>query len=420
MKVCLVDDQRVVVDSLKNGIQWERLQVETVYTACSAREAKLILRNFPVDILLTDIEMPEEDGISLWRWAKKELPELECIFLTSHADFAYAREAIQLGSFDYILQPVRFSEVEDALLRVQKRLLEKNQVRRLLDETRLIKKQQNHILDAMLAKLLMKNWVDARETYESLRIACEGENRKLYLYPVLIQIMHWRRLTEHWDKQLVSLVFQNVAEELFHERKAKAWVSSFQEDSYWIFLETDAPLEAEAWETGLQEFYDFIDRHMDFSIAVYPAAGAPEGDFQEFFEELLNRPEKNTEEKKGILWENRSDSDAGSAEDPVGQAIAYIKRNLSKNISRTEVAEYVHLNEEYFSRLFRRQTGATFKDFILKEKMTEAMRLLKNSRLSVSIVASKVGYDNFSHFSKMFKRVTDMTPQEYRKAHEKS
>ena len=87
MNVCLVDDQRAVVDSLKNGIHWEKLPVDKVYTACSAREAKLILKNFPVDVLLSDIEMPEEDGISLCLWAKKEIADMECIFLTSNQDF---------------------------------------------------------------------------------------------------------------------------------------------------------------------------------------------------------------------------------------------------------------------------------------------------------------------------------------------
>ena len=65
-----------------------------VYTACSAKEAKLVLRNFEVDVLVSDIEMPEENGLSLCRWAKEQFQEIECIFLTTHADFAYAKEAI--------------------------------------------------------------------------------------------------------------------------------------------------------------------------------------------------------------------------------------------------------------------------------------------------------------------------------------
>ncbi len=100
-------------------------------------------------------------------------------------------------------------------------------------------------------------------------------------------------------------------------------------------------------------------------------------------------------------------------------AIRFVKKNLNKNISRTEVAEHVHLNEEYFSRLFRQQTGATFKDFVLSEKMNEAKTLLAHSRLSIGIIASKIGYDNFSHFSKMFKKMTNLTPQEYRKEYQK-
>ena len=91
MNVLLVDDQKAIVESLKNGIQWGKLPVSQVYTACSAKEAKLVLRNFEVDVLVSDIEMPEENGLSLCRWAKEQFQEIECIFLTSHADFAYAR-----------------------------------------------------------------------------------------------------------------------------------------------------------------------------------------------------------------------------------------------------------------------------------------------------------------------------------------
>ena len=57
MNILMVDDQREIVNSLKNGIRWDTLPVEQVYTACSAKEAKLVLVNFQVDVLITDIEM---------------------------------------------------------------------------------------------------------------------------------------------------------------------------------------------------------------------------------------------------------------------------------------------------------------------------------------------------------------------------
>ena len=129
---------------------------------------------------------------------------------------------------------------------------------------------------------------------------------------------------------------------------------------------------------------------------------------------MTERAESNQEHKKGVYLDTLQKF-TQKKEDPIERAIAFIQQNLNKSLSRAEVAEYVHLNEEYFSRLFRAETGATFKEYLLDEKMKEAKRLLVRSRLSVSIIASKVGYDNFSHFSKMFKKITGQTPQEYRK-----
>jgi two-component system response regulator YesN len=54
--------------------------------------------------------MPEENGLSLFRWTMEKHPEVVGVFLTSHAEFEYAREAIRLGGFDYILQPARMEE----------------------------------------------------------------------------------------------------------------------------------------------------------------------------------------------------------------------------------------------------------------------------------------------------------------------
>ena len=79
------------------------------------------------------------------------------------------------------------------------------------------------------------------------------------------------------------------------------------------------------------------------------------------------------------------------------------------------MAEYLHLNEEYFSRLFKKYTGETFKDYDMRMRIETAGRLLEQTKFSVSIIASKVGYDNFSYFSKLFKAYTGKTPQEYRR-----
>ncbi len=420
MNVLMVDDQKAVVESLRKGIRWDKLGIAQVFTTCSVKEAKLILKNFPVDVLVTDIEMPEEDGLSLGRFAKKELPLLECIFLTSHAEFGYAKEAIQMGGFDYILQPARYEDVEQSIAKAIARVEERLKMANVMKNQKMVMKQRNALLEMAFLKLSQEKYEEADQMVINARQMLEVEYKDAYFFPLLIQLERWNKITNVWGKQLVEMALCNVMEEIFAPQNGQAGISALIENRYWMVLimERTERIE-ELIRENVEVFFHFVNSNLDFKISIYP------GEMQEKFHltylKLLRMAEQNREQKAFICWET-SEEETGikeKGEDPIEKAIIYIKRNLSKNISRTEVAREVYLNEEYFSRLFRQKTGATFKDYVLMEKMQEAKKLLRQSKFSVGIIASKVGYDNFSHFSKMFKKITDKTPQEYRKEYQK-
>ena len=122
MTVLVIDDQIHVVEGILSEVPWENLGVDKVWKAYNAVEAKGILLLHKVDIMLCDIEMPGENGLSLLKWTQDQGMETECIFLTAHADFVYARTAMQLGSFDYILQPARYEDIGNAILRAKQRI----------------------------------------------------------------------------------------------------------------------------------------------------------------------------------------------------------------------------------------------------------------------------------------------------------
>ena len=96
----------------KQKTLFTELEVDNVITATSTKEAKDIITSNSVDILLSDIEMPGENGLQLIKWVAENYPDTICILLTSHADFAYAKESIKSGCFDYIVQPAPYSEIE--------------------------------------------------------------------------------------------------------------------------------------------------------------------------------------------------------------------------------------------------------------------------------------------------------------------
>ena len=115
MKVLVVDDQPDVAAGILDGVDWRALHVEKAYSALSAAEAKALLLREKIDILLCDIEMPGENGLSLVAWLRKEGLQTKCIFLTAHADFPYAQKALQLGAVDYLLQPASYQNIETAI-----------------------------------------------------------------------------------------------------------------------------------------------------------------------------------------------------------------------------------------------------------------------------------------------------------------
>ena len=115
MTLLLVDDQINVINGLMNGINYRKLEIDTVLPSTSVQEAKTLICENQIDILMTDIEMPGENGLQLLHWVSENYPDIVCILLTSHADFSYAQESIKLGCFDYVVQPAPYQEIKDAL-----------------------------------------------------------------------------------------------------------------------------------------------------------------------------------------------------------------------------------------------------------------------------------------------------------------
>lgn len=108
--ILLVDDEVYVTSSLVKTIPWPSLDVRHVYQAASAAEALAILDENPVDIVVTDIAMPDMDGLTLLQIIGERWTHIKCILLTGHSDFQYAHKAVQLQAFAYILKPINDEE----------------------------------------------------------------------------------------------------------------------------------------------------------------------------------------------------------------------------------------------------------------------------------------------------------------------
>ena len=98
----------------------------------------------------------------------------------------------------------------------------------------------------------------------------------------------------------------------------------------------------------------------------------------------------------------------------VNECMDYIHYHLHEKITVSILAEHVHLNPTYLSELFVRETGTSLSQYITDKRMEAAENMLKYSEYSFNEIAQILAYRSQSHFTKVFKKHSGMTPGEYR------
>lgn len=102
----------------------------------------------------------------------------------------------------------------------------------------------------------------------------------------------------------------------------------------------------------------------------------------------------------------------------IRHAMTYIKNNLEKPLTLEEVAAEVHFSQYYFSKLFKKEVGMNFVNYLHVQRINQAKLLLVSTDHSIQSICKMVGFSQTSYFSKIFKELTDHSPSNYRRYHQ--
>lgn len=526
MNVLLIDDDRFVVSALEKKIDWDSLSITEVLTAFNIRQAQKIMESTSIDICVCDIEMPGGSGLDLLSWVRESGFETQFIFLTSYADFDYAKKAIELSSLDYQLKPINF----DTLYQILEKAVQKVKKAVALSQTKAdSKKWQNnyqHIIDSFWKEFFTNSLFCEPSVLESeLRKKDLPYQEKNLFLPILLKLYPGTELFEQLTPAMIDFSFCNIATEtlkeacilyesivtldscqyillipdlcleeikqplsdsllvLFHNLKLflKCDISccispevpllqlpgqvtalrSMQEanlDSINtpLFLSDYVPQKSVYNPPSLDVIDTFLKQHnarAAFSnLENYLEKSARQnGITKEFLLHLRldieqvvfaylqeNGIEAHTlfsNEKRNQLHEKSLESvsylldylqymifHAVDYNDFVSEEVSvidlvlnYIHQHYAEDITRTMLADMVFLNPDYMARLFKKQTNTSIINYITSYRMEKAKEFLQNPDIPIGTVASKVGYGNYSYFSKLFKDVVGCSPNEYRK-----
>ena len=133
-KVILVDDEEEVREAIRRRIDWEEIGFTVAGTAENGEDALELAENCEPDVVMTDIQMPFMDGLTLLKKLKERFPDIRSVIFSGYDDFEYAKEAIKLESEEYILKPVDSAELKKVFIRIRERLDEQIRMRRNVEQ----------------------------------------------------------------------------------------------------------------------------------------------------------------------------------------------------------------------------------------------------------------------------------------------
>lgn len=124
--------------------------------------------------------------------------------------------------------------------------------------------------------------------------------------------------------------------------------------------------------------------------------------------------ELKNELKSALLRCSEEARSSGNLNRVVELALNYTREHFMEGITMNTVAEQIHVNPCYFSKVFHEEMGETFSKYLIRLRMSKAKELLKGSTLKIYEIAEQVGYNDFRHFGRMFKDIEGITPAQYR------
>ena len=481
-------------------------------------EALDICSQYRPEIVITDIRIPGMSGLELGKTIKKRYEPVEVIMLSGYSEFEYAREAISIRAFQYLLKPIQINELIECVKGAKKRVEE------FWTESQ--SKNEYHVLNRkrILQQMMMRNLVLSKEDENLFQEQMKNRISKEIVVGVFsVDILLERELDQfgHFlESRFYEILERNRAQELFWERGNLFFVLD-------VFSEQDRRRKLDSLKKDVESLNELLKKEYQnsFSLAVSGIGSVKEAAilFREaetvlkkrmylgssgFFEkeacdqeqkmilnpvdtkEMQQRLEsldyshvhiyiekvfKELEESrvtavdfvkavceqlknillqtminKGIdlegifeynqnllnelpeyftlkeyeMWienlyqvilQGLSSLSGKRHSRVVLQAVDFISKNYAKNINLEMTAEYVNKSKNYFSYLFKKELGISFVEYLNQVRVEAAKHLLDTTDERTYEISEEVGYSDYKYFSSVFKKMTGLSPAQYKK-----
>ena len=475
-KVLIVEDEVFVRESIRETVRWEDFGFTVIGEAGDGVDALEQIRACVPDLVLCDILMPEMNGIELLRQVRAEGLDCRFVMLTCSGEFEYARKAVEYGASNYVL---KLSMSVQVLQEVLQKVSVELQERLIASLPQLDTEYQAAWDRMFGEDRAEPDSLAVPAAYQSLSVSiltvlhgdapfnAEDAVRLFSDCPGMLVVHSWRKygLTTLfcWTTACCNLPREagrqlpypfSMIDCLRSDQLWRGWRDCLRQlDAVWygmdrgiMMRDRDAEFSlAQTWrmERELLDLFEQVDvrKCREWVNGIWREMRqkrVPMGTVLHLASRWLRLSSQVTNrhhEGKGIagctthealrqyiLQRLESDLKAWISHNydrtdhpEINKIIRYIHMNYQKTVTVKQLADHVLLAENYVSGLFKKKMGINLIGYLHHVRIEKAKELLMHSELPVTEISLEVGFVNDNYFNKIFKRITGLTPGDYRR-----
>ena len=419
LRILLVDDEPLVLIGLQGMLEWETLGYTICATARNGKQALELIEREKPDIVVADVKMPIMDGLTLARTCRERGPLPAFIMLTSFEEFDYIKQAMGAGVVDYL---VKLDLTPENLKSALERAAEKVRKERALlgelpvqpDLAESVRSYQDRFFVRLYAGLFQDE-SELEQPLQHLEIELQSD---AYL---VASCELCASNTELTPAQQLKLSFScgRMLENTLRNYLPCYVTGGDAMRCNVLFCLTAA--QSEQYRAQLRPLLEKASQilYNYFTVRLLWAVGRPTtsllGLARRCRENAHLQPLLSEENPIQFAEVNEGDATAGKMQ-VVAQVQEYIRSHLSEKLTLADVAAVFNFSPNYLSQLFGKYGDSGFVEYITETRIAAAKEMLEQGNLKVYEIAEKLGYDSSFYFSKVFKKVTGLSPREYQQS----
>lgn len=401
MRIVIVDDEPIICEGIAKMLSSrEEHDCEVFALYHDAEEALETCNWLRVDLLLLDISMPGLDGLEMLRLLRERGFHVLVIVISAYAQFEYARQAMISDAVDFIAKPISVNRLLDAVNRAEHILLEQEaeKKKRLLVEENVDKLRYEYFRNIILGT---ENYTKRQQQELESVFGLNGKSYEIMLVLVSkndVDVGHTLSLSNgSYQGSFYCFPIGNGVMVIL------------------AVLSDSTRFDPVAYMNTLKESINSLQW---FGHMCAYTAEALSIAYARLFKQLVDSGSlSSTRIELGI--DNSLDlesivSNKNRYSLPVLQVLDIIEDDYAKSLSLTILSQRVGVHPTYLSNLFKKQIGLTLVEYLNHCRIEKAKAMLQDPLNKIFWISEQVGFANQRYFSQVFKRITGLTPEEYR------